>query len=75
MNQKGGIWTNMFLDQKMMEIQKFGKRTRDLPMLSQLRVLPQHSWEGGKGSCRWLLGRSHEWALLFATCTAMLNGE
>ena len=50
MKQKGGIWTNTFLHQKMMEVWKFRKRTRDLPMLSQLRVLWQHGWEGGKAA-------------------------
>ena len=75
MNWKGGIWTNTFLHRKMMEIWKFRKRTRDLPMLLQLQVLWQHGWEGGKGSCGWLLRRSHERALLCATCTGTGDGE
>ena len=45
------------------------KGARDLPMLLQLQVLQQHGWEGREGSCRWLLGCSHERAPLCAACT------
>ena len=38
-------------------------------------MLLQHSWEGRKGSCGWLPGRSHERALLFATCNWNGSGD
>ena len=51
------------------------KRTMVLPVVSQLQVLRQHGWERREGSCGWLLGCSHERALLCATCTGMGNDE
>ena len=43
-------------------------------MLLQLRLLQQHGWKVGKGSCGWLQGRSHERAPLCAACTGMKDG-
>ena len=40
----------MICKPKMMVIWKFRKRTRVLPMLSQLWMLQQHGWEVGKAA-------------------------
>ena len=74
MKQNGGIWTNEFKNQKVIQIWKFWKGPGVYLCCSNYGCY--YNMVGkGEGSHGWLLGCSHERALLCATCTGMGNDE